>query len=1092
MEVKLKFDSWLNQNQERKMQRSIVPAVMVFSLFLSSVNAHSENNNESIVKKAITISSQNAKNQITGVVLDNAGETLIGVSVVLKGTTTGTVTDYDGKFSLKASKGDVLELTYIGYQPITITVGNESSLNLVMKEDTKMLEEVVIVGFGSQKKINVTGAVSSVDAKVLESRPVQNVAQALQGVVPGLNFSVNSQGGTLDNTMNVNIRGAGTIGDGSSSAPLILIDGMEGNMNSINPNDIQNITVLKDAASSAIYGSRASFGVILITTKSGKSGRTSINYSTNVRFTDALAVPEMMDSYTFAQYFNRAAENAGQTAIFSAEMMERISAYQRGEITDGTTADPTGSWWQSYGGANANTDWFKEQYQDWVPSHEHNLSINGGTEKVTYLVSGSFADQNGLIKHGGDNFQRYTLSAKVNAELSEWVSLNYSNRWIREEYDRPSYLTPLFFHNIARRWPTNPVVDPNGYYTDGSEIIQLRDGGRDKSEKDWMYQQAQLIIEPIKDWRIVAEGNLQTVTRFNHWDRLPVYYHNPDGDPVPMAWNGDFAAGTSTVSEGGYKENYLTTNIYSDYSKLFDNGHYFKVMGGFNAELMRTRDLGATQDGLITSSLPTINTSTTNPRVGGGYAHWSTVGVFARANYNYKERYMAEVNTRYDGTSRFIGDKRWGIFPSFSAGWNIAKEAFFEDLSADISTLKLRGSWGQLGNMNTKAWYPFYQSMPIGTSSGSWLVDGEKPNTAGAPGIVSSMMTWETIESWNIGVDWAAFNNRLTGSFDYFQRKTLDMIGPAPQLPSILGTGVPKINNADMNSTGFELEIGWRDQIGAVSYGVRGVLSDDRQVVTRYPNELGDIGQWYDGKYSGDIWGYTTVGIAKTDQEMNDHLATLPNGGQTAFGNKWAAGDIMFADLDGDGMVDGGKGTLEDSGDKTIIGNSAARYKFGLTLDAAWKGFDISLFFQGVGKRDYALGGAYFWGVTGNEWQSAGFTEHWDFFRPEGDPLGANVDSYYPRPNFDGGPKNQQTQTAYLQNAAYIRLKNVQLGYNLPKSLISKIKMQSVRVYVSGENLWTGTSMSPIFDPETIGSDHGDGKLYPLSKTISVGLNVNF
>ena len=1090
MEVKLKFDSWLNQNQERKMRRSIVPAFMVFSLFLSSVDVHSENNNESIVKKATTISSQNVKKQINGVVLDGTGETLIGVSVVLKGTTTGTVTDYDGKFSLKVSEGDVLELTYIGYQPITITVGNESSLKLVMKEDTKMLEEVVIVGFGSQKKINVTGAVSTVTSKVLESRPVQNVAQALQGVVPGLNFSVGSGGGTLDNAMNVNIRGAGTIGDGSNSSPLVLIDGMEGNMNAINPNDIETVTVLKDAASSAIYGSRAAFGVILITTKTGKSGRTAVSYSANVRFTDALAIPEMMDSYSFAQYFNRAAENGGQSPVFSSTQMDRIQAYQKGEITDGQTVSADGRFWQLYGGANANTDWFDEMYHSWKPSQEHNLSVNGGTEKVTYLVSGTFSDQNGLIAHGEDNLQRYTINAKINAELSEWVSLNYSTRWIREEYSRPSYMTPLFFHNIARRWPTNPVRDPNGHYSEHSEIIQLEDGGVDKSEKDWMYQQAQLIIEPIEDWRIVADGNLQTITRFNHWDKLPVFYHDAAGNEIPLSWDGG-AKGLSTVSEYGYKETFLTSNIYTDYFKELDGGHFFKAMLGFNAELMKTRSLSASRDGLISPTVPTISTTTTNPQVGGGYAHWSTVGFFGRLNYNYKERYMAEANVRYDGTSRFIGDQCWGVFPSFSAGWNIAKEAFFEDLAADISTLKIRGSWGQLGNMNTKAWYPFYQSMPTGTANGNWLVNGEKPNTASAPGIVSSMMTWERVESWNIGLDWAALNNRLTGSFDYFQRMTNDMIGPAPQLPGILGTGVPKVNNADMQSSGFELELGWRDQIGEVSYGVKGVLADDRQKVTRYPNELGDYAAWYAGKMSGELWGYETIGIAKTDQEMNDHLATLPNGGQSALGDKWAAGDIMYADLNGDGKIDAGAETLSDAGDRKIIGNSTPRFKYGITLDAAWKGIDVSLFFQGVGKRDYATGGAYFWGATGGQWQSAGFVEHWDFFRPEGDPLGSNVDSYYPRPDFSS-TKNQNTQSRYLQDASYLRLKNVQIGYKLPQSWISKIKMQSVRFYISGENLWTKTEMSAIFDPETIGGSWGDGKLYPLSKTISVGLNVNF
>ncbi|MGL5318933.1 MAG: SusC/RagA family protein, partial [Bacteroidales bacterium] len=320
-------------------------------------------------------------------------------------------------------------------------------------------------------------------------------------------------------------------------------------------------------------------------------------------------------------------------------------------------------------------------------------------------------------------------------------------------------------------------------------------------------------------------------------------------------------------------------------------------------------------------------------------------------------------------------------------------------------------------------------------------------------------------------------------------RTTLDMIGPAPLLPDILGTAVPKVNNCDMVSNGFEIEIAWRDRIGSVGYGVRGVLSDSRQKVTRFPNPTNSTSTWYNGRYSGEIWGYTTVGIAKSQEEMDAHLAHT---NQNALGSNWGAGDVMYKDLNGDGKIDGGAGTLGNTGDKSIIGNSTPRYNFGITLDANYKGFDISLFFQGVGKRDYAAGGAYFWGANGGQWQSAGFEEHWDFFRPEGDPLGANINSYYPRPLFGGEGKNQQTQTRYLQSAAYLRLKNAQIGYTFPSVWMSKAKIQSLRLFVSGDNLFTVSSMSKIFDPEAIGGGWGDGKLYPLARVISFGLNVNF
>lgn len=1035
--------------------------------------------------------SQNNK-EITGVVTDHLGEPIIGASVVEKGTTNGNVTDVDGAFTLKVGEASTVVISYIGYLSKEISVAGKNSFQIKLLEDAQALDEVVVVGFGTQKKINVTGAVSMIDSEMLQDRPVQNIGQALQGVIPGLNLSVNATGGELNNPMDMDIRGSGSIGEGSSSSPLVLIDGIEGNMNSINPNDIESISVLKDAASSAIYGSRAAFGVVLITTKGGKAGRTTVNYSGNVRFVSPLSTPTPLDSYKFAQFFNRAATNQGSGAVFNDETMQRIIDYQAGKITSGTVAAPNGNW--SFNTlANANTNWFDVMYRDWVPTQEHNLSVSGGSEKLTYLISGNLLDQNGMIRYGSDKFKRYSLNARISAELSDYVTLNFGSKWIREEYNKPTYLGGVFYDFIARTWPTCPEFDDNGHPM--YKIPNLLDGGRNIDQKDQTYNQLQLVIEPIKDWKIYAEGNMRTLNRMNHGELLPVTLYNAKGEPYFESIDGTRAAGATEVSEQAWRDNFLTANLYSDYSRDFIGGHYVKVMAGYNMELMKSRDLSGTMDNLISSGVPTLDTGTQNPRTGGGYGHWSTAGFFGRLNYNYKERYMVEGNLRYDGTSRFLGDKRWGLFPSVSAGWNIAREGFFENigsLNEYISTFKLRASWGQLGNMNTDNWYPFYLTMPIGNADGGWLVDGKKPNTSNAPGIVSSLMTWETVESWNIGVDWAALGNRLTGSFDYFNRQTTDMIGPAPELPGILGTGVPKINNADMEAYGFELDLGWRDQIGEFSYGVKAVLSDNQSRVTRYPNEKGDIGQWYAGKKSGEIWGYETIGIAKSQKEMDDHLASLPEGGQGAIGSQWAAGDMMYKDLNGDGKVDAGSSTLDNKGDRNIIGNSTPRLRFGLTLDGAWKGFDLRLFFQGVAKRDYMLGGSYFWGASGGQWFSAGFDYHWDFFRPEGDPLGENLNAYYPRPLFTQGDKNHQTQTGYLQNAAYIRMKNIQLGYSFPKPWVNKIGLQSLRLYMSGDNLLTFTSLEGFFDPETLGSGAGTGKIYPLSKTISFGLNVNF
>ncbi|WP_339655381.1 SusC/RagA family TonB-linked outer membrane protein, partial [uncultured Salegentibacter sp.] len=574
----------------------------------------------------------------------------------------------------------------------------------------------------------------------------------------------------------------------------------------------------------------------------------------------------------------------------------------------------------------------------------------------------------------------------------------------------------------------------------------------------------------------------------NHANVLPAYAYDVAGDPFPVSvgWN---SPGYSSVYEYHRKEDYYSTNLYTDYSFNINDAHNFKVMAGYNSEVTKYRTIGASRSGLITPDLPTINTATDESRATEGqYQHWAVAGYFGRLNYNFKEKYLLELNARYDGSSRFIDDKRWNLFPSISAGWNIAEEDFW-NLDA-INLFKLRGSYGELGNQNTSNWYPFYQSMPIGTANGNWLLNGERPNTSGAPGLVSSQLTWERVTSWNLGLDLALLKNKLNLSLEYFNRKTLDMVGPAPELPAILGTAVPRINNADMESTGFEAEINWRDQIGDFNYSIRGTFSDSQQKVLNYPNPTNSISDWYDGRMMGEIWGYTTLGIAQTDQEMQNHLE---NTSQNQLGSNWEAGDIMYADLNGDGEVNSGDGTLENTGDLSVIGNSTPRYRFGVDLSGDYKNFDFRIFLQGFGKRDYMPNGPYFWGANGGMWQSAGFDEHMDFFRDEDSQMvqagiaEVNREAYYPRPLFGSG-KNQQTQTRYIQDASYLRVKNVQLGYSF-----KAFQKSRVRFYISGENLLTFTDMIDIFDPESIGlGGWNDGKTYPYSQVFSVGLNINF
>lgn len=1032
---------------------------------------------------------------LRGTVTETNGSPLIGVSVVVKGTTKGVVTGLDGSFTLQGVReGSTLVFSYIGFKTQEATVGPRTIFDIVLEEDMSTLSEVVVVGFGEQKKANLTGAVSTVSGEILAERPVQNVGQMLQGIIPGLNLQTSGLGGELNQSLSFNIRGAGTIGQGSSSSPLVLIDGMDGDLNALNPQDIENITVLKDAAAASVYGSRAAFGVILITTKSGKQGKAKVNYNNNFRVGRPQGLPTMMDSYTFALYYNEAAYHAGRAPIFNDEVIDRIVRYKEGDLEASTIPDANGSRWQYYAQSNANTDWFKEQYKSSTFSQEHNISVNGGSENASYFVSGNFMDQGGLTRYAGDNFKRYSLAAKVDFKLSEKLSFMYNSRLVREDFTKAMHLNDLFYHNVARRWPTVPVRDPNGYYSDPSEINQMREGGRVENLRDLNYMQGQLTYRPLPGWNIVASANYRVINVNNNSNVLPSYARDVSGEPFPLAvyWN---AAGHTAVSEFNQKEDFFTSNVYSDYSFNLGDGHGFKVMAGFNSELNKFRNINASRTGLISPNVISINTATDNFQNAGQYNHWATAGFFGRFNYNYKEKYLLEFNSRYDGSSRFIRDLRWNLFNSISAGYNIAREGFWS-IDDKIQMFKIRGSYGELGNQNTNNWYPFYLTQPFAVNSGTWLINGIRPNVASAPGLISQFMTWERVKSYNLGVDVGMFSNRLTVNFDYFKRLTMDMVGPAQELPEILGTGVPLVNNADLKSWGFELEASWRDKIGDFQYSVRGVLSDDQMMVTRYPNATGNLDQWYKGRMAGEIWGLETVGIARSQAEMDKHLE---NTNQNQIGANWQAGDIMYRDINNDGTINTGSNTLENPGDRKIIGNSTPRYRFSLDFSGQYKNFDFRIFFQGVGKRDWMPNGPYFWGAGGqNMWQAAGFMEHMDFYRDENSPMvqaglaGVNLDSYFPRPVFDNG-KNNWTQTRYLQNAAYLRLKNLQFGYTIPTWISQRAKIGNARIYISGENLLTFTKLSRIFDPESVGlSGWNDGKTYPFATVYSAGLNINF
>ena len=1070
---------------------------------------------------------QAKKITVKGVVNDQTGFPLTGATVVENGTTNGTITDIDGNFSLSVAENAVLNVSFIGYKSLNIPVDGRTTIDVVVEEDVAQLEEVVVVGFGSQKKVNLTGSVAVADAETFEARPVTSAAQALQGVMPGLNISTTS--GDMGSSPSLNIRGVATIGAGSSGSPLVLIDGMEGDINSVNPQDIDNISVLKDVASSSIYGSRAPFGVILITTKKGSKGGINVNYNNSFRFSHMMNLPKMCSSVETAHAINDAMSNAGKAHSFTTEQITKMQQYIDGEALYGTIPDENNpSIWSTatIGELFANTDWYDELYKNNVFGQEHNLSISGGNEKHQVYASANYLKQEGYMNYGGDGLDRFASTLKASGSLLEGLTYNYSFRYQRQNFFQPSvYNTSSsskvaqsnFFNALGRNsWQMVPAKDPNGYpFGSKMNMGPALESGTSKTQKDNLVQQFSLHWNILKNWNITGEINYSTTTKLEHTDQQQVINYDVNGVGYYQSTK---EVPSSYVFEKTTNSTFLNPNVYTDYSLNIDDKHDMKFMLGFQSESMQNKSSSLRSDGILVHGMDVVDvTSGFNPFSGdavtpivrGSYWDWATMGIFSRINYNYMGKYLVEANLRYDGTSRFRAKNRWATFPSFSLGWNIAREAFWEDLVNKVNTLKLRVSYGELGNQNTTSYYPTYSTMKLSTSSVNYIVNGALTNGAYHPALISSDLTWETVKNTNIGLDFALFNNRLTGSYDYFIRNTENMVGPSEQKPVILGASVPDANNTNLSTKGWELSLRWNDVTeGGFGYSIGLQLSDSKTEITKYPNEsmflkfsssgekwnrLGGelLNTYYTGQMVGEIWGYETHGIARTPNAMDEHLKKVD---QTLVGSKWAEGDVMFKDIDGDGKITQGSYCVGNSGDLKVLGNSTPRYNIGLDLSADYKNFDVRLFFQGVLKRDFYTSQSAFWGLSGTGLYQlyATLPEYLDYYRPANteSPLGANVDSYYPRANATD-IKNMAAQDNFIQNAAYLRLKNAQIGYTFNEHIFSSTHKTKIRVFVSGENLLTFTKLSSIYDPETAYGGWG-GISYPLQTTISTGLNLTF
>ncbi|MCK9412638.1 MAG: TonB-dependent receptor [Prolixibacteraceae bacterium] len=1019
-----------------------------------------------------TESAENTQQQksISGKVTDSSGSPLPGVTVAVKGTTNGTITNTNGNYSLSNLPANAtLQFSFIGMKSQEIVAGNKTTINMMLSEETIGIEEVVAVGYGTQKKINLTGAVSSVDSKVLESRPITNLGQGLQGITPNLNIT--QYNGAPGQGASFNIRGNTSINGGS---PLILVNGIPIDPNLLNPNDIASVTVLKDAASAAIYGARAAYGVILITTKGGKKNdKPVVSLSMNYSMNSPVVKFETMDAVERMNYMNEGSIRATGRPWeqFDKYYAEKIIAHYNDPSQPETFQHPNES--PNEYAFSANINWPRELLRSSFPMQQYTSSVSGGSDKFDYYTSFSYFNQKGMARHFDENYDRYNFMTNLNYNITKWftvgtkISVNNS----KKRYPINTGIGEQAIGFYKYQWANWPIYLPDGHFaTLGSvpnQVQQQEEGGYNAYNISDSWLTGLVKLTPVKNmtFNMDYSSNVYNRNDVSYKRLLPMYNRLGLAGYYPFT-------NPSSVTRANTNNSYYVFNAYADYENTFSKKHYVKAMAGFNQENTSNSQFWAMRQKLIVETIPYMNLATGDRFVGDGGSETAVRGAFARLNYSYADRYLVEFNGRYDGTSKFSKKDRFAFFPSGSLAWRVDNEAFFTGLKNSISMLKLRGSYGSLGNQNVSGNYPYIATS--GAVAANYLINGDRPMTVLAPGLVSATLTWETVTQRNLGVDFALLDGRLTGTFDIYRRDTKNMLTRSQTLPAVLAVNEPQANAADMKTSGFDLTLDWKHNIRDFRYGITFLLSDYTSEITKFSNPSGNIYDYYVGQKLGDIWGLVTGGFFNTDAEA----AALDQTQIT--GRVRQAGDIWFKDLDGDGKITRGQQTLTNHGDMKIIGNNTPRYSFGFKTNASWKGFDLDLFLQGVAKRDIELDNQYFTRQYIDEW-SAQTKIGVDYWTP------ANPNAYFPRPLINGGYDVTTTQTHFLQNAAYLRLKQLTFGYTIPEKLTQKLKIERMRVYFSGNNLWEATKMIKISDPEQVSV-----YFYPLNRSISVGMNISF
>lgn len=1089
---------------------------------------------------------------IKGQIVDAEGEPILGATVVELGTTRGTVTDIDGNFTINSHANAKLRITYVGYKTVETKAVN--GMKVVMQNDNAQLDEIVVVGYGQQKKVNLTGSVTNVDIeKTLGGRPEQDVAKALQGAVPGL--TITNTSGDINSQPTMQIRGLGTLSNGATSNPLVVVDGVPvDDLTMVNAADIATISVLKDAASTSIYGSRAAFGVILITTKEGKKGeKVSVKYDGHFAWDRATVLPDYPDvpSQLEAAMIGAKRTDGSDPELFGmyfSQMLPYAKAWKEqhsgkkgySEMKPFQSMDNVGDYY-----FNGNQPFYYADYdiQDiWynkaAPSQSHSVSLNGSSGRTSYYTSFSYDYKQNLMKFNPDKLSRYNFTTNLKTDVTDWLTVGTRVNFVRRSFSKADSWNDVY--QYLWRWgsffiPSGYMYDENGEKLDYRVVAMQKQAARKTTVHDQARFNAYAIAHITKDLTFNVDYTYQ-IDNYN--------YKTSDHSVYGMNWSGvtpTYIVGTSSsnTTRENIKQNRWTANAYLNYNHTWVDAHNLGVMVGVNGERFKSDEMWANRTHLYNEDYPELNLAygeMKDATISSYTGDRSTAGYFGRINYDYKGIYLLELNGRYDGSSRFPAGDKWAFFPSMSLGYRFTEEGYWKNLHDVISNGKLRFSYGEIGNEAIGDNMFISTISPVAQSKLYWMdKNGNKLNQFQLPDWVSSSLTWERIKTTDIGVDLCFLNDDLSLTFDWYQRTTNDMLAPGKAIPDVAGASAPFTNAGSLRTRGWELSLSYRKQINK-DLNVYGTfnIGDSKSKVTKWNNDSKLIGHTggivsasnarmyaYEGETWGDIWGFETDRYF-TEDDFNGKDANgkwiYKDGVADQTGIQtdnfvFGPGDIKYKDLDGNHVIDGGKGTADDHGDLKVIGNTMPRYEYSFHLGGSWKGIDLDLFFQGVGKRDMWTQSSFVFPLMRDADKALYANQtSYNVYDPANGIINISQSNRYPclysgnegSGNVTGlasigGEHNYYPQTKYLVNMAYLRLKNVTIGYTLPASITKKVYMEKVRFYGSVNNLcllYNGAKDYPV-DPE-MNAGQGSlsygtwGRTFPITRTWSVGVQVTF